>query len=123
MCPVVVLSALLLLVMLRLELGVTTGTEKLRQLLAPEDLVPRLLCLTLPDVDTMISAVSYDSGVILLQVFIPARSVLLTDCSGAAGTAMWHKSCGSASCFMGHRITMRKGEAVQGTALFSNVTS
>lgn len=103
--------------------GVGTGTEKLRQLSAPEDLVPRLLYLTLPDVDTTITTVSYYPGVILLQVFILTRSVLLTDCSGAAGTAMWHKSYGSASCFMGHRITMRKGAEVQGMALFSNVTS
>lgn len=77
----------------------------------------------LPNVDTMIIAPSHDSGVILFRALIPTRAVLFTDCCGATGTAMWPKSHGSASCFMGHRSMMRKGAAVQGMALFSNVTS
>ena len=45
-CHMEVPPALLLLVRLCLDLGDTTGTEELWQLLAPEDLAPRLLPLT-----------------------------------------------------------------------------
>lgn len=65
----------------------------------------------------------YESGITLLWVLVPTRAILFTECCGAAGTAMWHKSCGSAPCFMGHRSTMRNGAAIWGMAFFSNVTS
>lgn len=58
-----------------------------------------------------------------LRVLILTRVIHFTDCCGTAGRVMWHKSCGSASCFMGHTSTMRKGAALQGMSLFLNVTS